>query len=68
MFHGSKLFEPCSLTRGLNAFALKVSTKGSEDLGWKCSLLVNFLFVKGPVYLMIKSVIEKSSSNESMIM
>ena len=56
-----KINEACSVKRGLEAFAKSIdpcqpAQFAPADMGRNFSLQINFLHIKGPFYLMIRSV------------
>ena len=61
------IYKPCSGKRGLNASAKSIDP-GQPALGRNYSLQVNFLYVQGPVYLVIKSAVTKNGYYGSVSM
>ena len=56
------ILEPCSVKRGINASAISIVSgqpmqSVQEDLGRNHSQLVNFLYVNGPLFPQIQSLI-----------
>ena len=65
--HTHIYISPALAKRGLNASAKSIDP-GQPALGRNYSLQVNFLYVQGPVYLVIKSAVTKNGYYGSVSM